>query len=352
MVRGKGKVERARLGLLCAAAALWGAAGQAASPVSGSLQPLRVALAAPDSLYHLPLIVADQLGYWRRLGLRLEWLAMPSGAQALAALQAGQVDVLSGAFEHALLSAAQGPAVQAFFMFSRTPQISLGISSRLQGPLGEGLLNVRERRIGITAADSGTHWVASQWVRQAGLPAQQAQFVNVGAGVAAVEALRSGQVDLLCNPDPQIIGLEQRGELLLLAETRSLSGTRKLFGGLVPGACLHSRLDVLTRQPSMLQTLCDGLAQALRWLQTAAPSDILRTVPMASWMGDRTVYLGAFERLRETFVTDGRIDEQAAALAWSQLLQGRGQGQQPLPAARERPFTNEFALRVRSRPAA
>ena len=349
----KAKVERSRLGLLLAVGAAWGTAGPAAAKVAGSsLLPVRVALTAPYSLYHLPLVLAEQLGFLHKSGLRLDWRVMPSGAQALAALQAGQADVLSGDFGHSLVSAAQGKPVQAFFMFSRTPQISLGISSRLQGPLSEGLLDLRERRIGITAPDSATHWVASQWVRQAGLPPEQAQYVSVGTSVAAVESLRSGQVDLLCNPDPQITGLEQRGDLLQLAETRSLIGTRKLFGGLVPGACLQSRTEVLVRQAPMVQALCDGLAQSLRWLQTAAPADILRAVPAAGWMGDRAVYLGALERLRETFVTDGLIDEKAAALAWS--LHGRWRGRAPHVLQPPRPltYTNEFALRARERQSA
>lgn len=361
----KHRVERTRLGLLLAAGGLWSTATQAAAgpaasvpsavspapavlpapPLSASgLRPVRVALAAPHSLYHLPLLLADQLGYFRYAGLQLEWRAMPSGAQALAALQAGQADVLSGAFEHSLHSTLQGLPVQSFFMFARTPQISLGISSRLQGLMNEGQLNWRELRVGITALDSGTHWVAAQWLLQAGLDPGQARFVEVGAGPAAAEALRTGQIDLLCNPDPQMNGLEQRGELRLLAETRSLSGTRKLFGGLVPGACLQSRLAVLMRQAPMVQALCDGLAQSLRWLQTAGPTDILRTVPAAGWMGDRAVYLGAFERLRETFVTDGRIDEKAVERAWEhhQRLHASGAAVQP---PRARPFTNEFALR-------
>jgi len=360
-------VERTRRVLLLAAGGLWAGArpavaaepapsvspaaaaapaGSPAQPQNASgLRPIRVALAAPHSLYHLPLLLADQLGYFRHAGLHLAWLALPSGAQALAALQAGQADVLSGAFEHSLHSAAQGLPVQAFFMFARTPQISLGISSRLQGPLSEGQLNLRELRVGITALASGTHGVAAQWLMQAGVAPDQARFVEVGAGPAAAEALRTGQIDVLCNPDPQMNGLEQRGDLRLLAETRSLSGTRKLFGGLVPGACLQSRLSVLMRQAPMVQALCDGLAQSLRWLQTAGPTDILRTVPSTGWMGDRAVYLGAFERLRETYVTDGRLDEQAVGLAWEhhQRLQGQRGG---LQAPRARPFTNEFALRA------
>ena len=348
------KVERIRLGLLLVPGALWGAGGRtlpAAAAATGALQTVRVALAAPHSLYHLPLVLADQLGYLRKAGLLLDWQVWPSGAQALSALQTGQADVLSGAFEHSLLSALQGTPVQAFFMFARTPQISLGISSRHHASHAHTVPHQATLRIGITAPDSATYWVARQWVDRQQLPYGQVRYVAVGAGVGAVEALRNGEVDLLCNPDPQMNGLEQRGELLLLAETRTLSGTRKLFGGLMPGPCLHSRLEVLMRQAPMVQALCNGLAQSLRWLQTAGPTDILRTVPSAGWMGDRAIYLGALERLRESFMTDGRIDEKAVDRAWVLLQRHRSDGRSAQPL-RARPYTNEFATSARGRSSA
>lgn len=342
-------VERARLGLLLAPGILWGAGVCTSSAAAANgLHTVRVALAAPHTLYHLPLVLADQLGYLRKAGVHLEWQVWPSGAQALSALQTGQADVLSGAFEHCLLSALQGTPVQAFFMFARTPQISLGISSRIQGVTAEAVPNLSRLRIGITAQDSATHWVARQWVDRQQLEPGRVRYVAVGAGVGAVDALRNSEVDVLCNPDPQMNGLEQRGELLLLAETRSLSGTRKLFGGLVPGPCLHSRLDWILRQSAMVQAMCNGLAQSLRWLQTAGPTDILRTVPAAGWMGDRAVYLGALEHLRESFMSDGRIDEKAVERAWA-LLQRHRSESLTVQTLRARPFTNAFAINAHGR---
>jgi NitT/TauT family transport system substrate-binding protein len=315
--------------------------------VQASVQRIRVALAARFSLFHLPLTLADQLGYLRRAGWAVDWLPLESGAQALAHLQSGQADVLSGSFDHAFATADKGPAPQAFFMFARTPQISLGLSTRLS-MLAQGTPALRGSRIGISARNSGTHWVASQWVYRAGLLPDEVQYIEVGAGATAVEALRSGQIDLLCNPEPQMTGLELRGELVLVAETRSLSGTRKLFGGLVPGSCLLTLPETLQRQTPMIQALCDGMVMALKWLRTAGPTDILRTVPSPYWMGDRAVYLGALERLREAFFTDGQIDGEAVMLAWRHhqklLVQGR-----VLSAPPGRTYTNEFAQKARQR---
>jgi len=340
------KVERTRVGLLLAAGGWLAQPAAALSQTLGGTQRVRIALSARQSLYHLPLILAEQLGYFRKGGLSIEWLPFEAGAQALAAVHAGQADVMSGAFEHVLVRSERAP-LQAFVMFARTPQISLGLSTR-RSPVDQGVAALRGSRIGISARQSATYWVASQWVRRAGLDVQDVSYLEVGTSAVAVEALRSGQIDLLCNPDPQMNGLEQRGEVVLLAETRTLTGTRKLFGSAMPGGCLLAPVDGLMRQPELVQALTDGVVLALKWLRTAGPIDILKTVPSPYWIGDRAVYLGAFERLRETFFTDGQIDDEAAQATWRHHQRFTAALREPNPAL-PRVFTNEFALRSRQR---
>ena len=341
------RVERTRLGLLLAAGCTLVTPAAALSTTSGGGHRVRVALAARHSLYHLPLVLAEQLGYFRKAGLTLEWLPMDAGAQALSAVQTGQADVMSGAFEHVFMRSDRLP-VQAFVMFARTPQLSLGLSTR-RSPFESNEVALRGSRIGISARQSGTHWVASQWVRRAGLDPQDISYVEVGTSGMALEALRSGQVDLLCQPDPQINGLEQRGEVVLLAETRTLSGTRKLFGSAMPGGCLLASPEGLMRHPELAQALTDGVVLALRWLRTAGPIDLLKTMPSPYWIGDRTVYLGAFERLRESFSTDGQIDQEAALASWRLHQSMAGSGRDTGIGLLARAFTNEFAARSRQR---
>jgi hypothetical protein len=59
-----------------------------------------LALAASQSLYHLPLTLADRLGFFRQAGVQLEWLPQESGAKALRMALTGQADVVAGAYEH------------------------------------------------------------------------------------------------------------------------------------------------------------------------------------------------------------------------------------------------------------
>ena len=319
----------------------------AVEPLRGA-QRVTLALAARQSLYHLPLTLADQLGFFRQAGLSVEWLAHESGAKALASVLQGQADVLAGAFDHLFGLHHKGLNYQAFVQMGRTPQVSLGVASRLEL---RSVMALKGARLGITSLNSSTHWMACQWLLQNGLLPEDVVFVEVGSSAAVVESLRSGAIDALCNPDPVMHWLEQKNEIRVMGETRSLMATRKVMGGPVPGSCLLARADFLQRQPDVAQALSDAVVHALKWLQTAGLTDILKTVPAQHWLGDRAIYLGAFEKLRESYALDGLIAGDAVLNAWRAHARLPGR----LSSARlsvGQTFTNTFAMKSKNRFAA
>lgn len=312
-----------------------------ASEAGRALPRVRLALAASQSLYHLPLTLADRLGFFRQAGVQVEWLPQESGAKALRMALSGQADVVAGAYEHLFGLHLKGLNYQSFVQMSRTPQVSLGGSMR-GGMAWRSGADIRGLRLGISALDSTTHWTAGQWLLRQGLAAEDVVFVPVGSSQGVIEALRSGSIDALCNPDPVMHWLEQKNDIRLLGDARTLQGTRQLMGGSVPGASLLAHADFLQQHPDRVQALSDGVVQALKWLQTAGLTDILRTVPASHWMGDRAIYLGAFEKLRESYAVNGMVRVEDVTHAWrvhAKLIGAFG----PKQIVPERTFTNAFA---------
>jgi len=308
---------------------------------------ISIALPARLSLYHLPLTLAEQLGYFRQAGLVVDWLPHESGGKAVASVVQGQADVAVGAFEHLFGLHHKGLNFQSFAQISRTPQVSLGVATRHALPM-RSVMDLKGTRVGITGLDSCTHWMTCQWLLQNGLLPEDVVFVEVGSSAQVLEALRTGVIDALCNPDPVMYWLEQKNEIRLVGDARSLMATRKVMGGAVPGACLFARTEVLQRQADGIQALTDGVVHALKWLQTAGLTDILKTVPSHHWLGDRAVYLGAFEKLRESYAVDGEIQGDAVLNAWrafSRLPRTGASGRLAL----ERTFTNTFVTKSRQR---
>ncbi len=306
-----------------------------------------IALAARQSLYHLPLTLAEQLGYFRQLGLAVDWISQEGGAKALASALSGQADVVAGAFEHLFGLQQKGLAYQGFVQIGRAPQVALGVSMR-KGAAMRSVMELRGARIGVSALDSSTHWMACQWLLQHGLLPEDVTFVEVGASAHVAEVLRQGAIDALCNPDPVMHALEQKNEIRILGDARTMAATRKVMTGDVPGACLFARTDYLQRQPEVAQALSDGVIHALKWLQTAGLTDILKNVPPAHWLGDRAIYLGAFEKLRESYAMDGLFDAHAVLNAWRAHARLMGYGPMNRQAL-DRIYTNNFAGKSKSR---
>ena len=170
--------------------------------------------------------------------------------------------------------------------------------------------------------------------------------MEVGTSASALGALWEGQVDALCNPDPVMHWLEQRGEIRLISEARTLSGVQQVVGGILPGGCLMAREEFLLRHPQVATVLASGVVQALRWLQTAGPTDLFKAVPVAPWIGDRAVYLGALDKLRDAYARDGQIQEEAVFNAW----RAHARVASHAPSHRHllaRTFTNAFVARAK-----
>ena len=315
------------------------------------LHKVRLGVSMRGTLAHFPLMLADQMGYFRPLGMQIEWHDFDSDAQAQQALVSGSVDVVSADFEQVLELNEQGHKVKAFVLQGRTPQISLGIALR-KLPAFQGITDLRRFKIGIADWGSPSHAMARLWCLQAGLPARENPFVVVGPMSAAMENLRSGVVDALCHNDPLMSWLEYKSDVRVVAETRTLHGAQLWMGGACAAACLFAKNDWLQHKPELAQGLSDGVVRALKWLMTAGPTDLLKSVPPTPWMGDRAFYLGTVDKVRESFSLDGGFSEELLLTAWRSRALRLGGSPRPSGADRsalQTAYTNEMVQKSKKR---
>lgn len=312
-----------------------------------SLGRVTVAVGGQGLLYHLPLALADSLGFFRSQGLEVVTRDFPAGARALQAVHDGAADVFSGAFEHALRAHARGRPVRSLVLQGRAPQLALGVSTRAL-PAYKDFSDLAGRRVGVSSIGSSTHLAASLVVLRAGLSLQDVTFVGVGAAGNAMNAFRSGQVHALCHADPVMTRLEQTADMRIVGDLRSLKATQEVFGGAMPGGSLCVPQAFVQKQPAQAQALVNGIVHALKWLQTAAPADLMKTVPAAYLMGDRGAYLAAFNRVRETYSTHGQMPDDGPATAHrvlSRVLPGFAETKLDI----SRTYTNDFVRKARQK---
>jgi NitT/TauT family transport system substrate-binding protein len=328
------------------------AAASLAAPslrAQGKLEKSKVAIAVGGkaAFYYLPLTIAEQLGYFKAEGLDVEISDFAGGARALQALVGGSADVVSGAYEHTINMQSKNQFIQSIVLMGRAPQIAMGVSTKTM-PNYRALTDLRGKKIGVSAPGSSTNMVANLVLSRAGLKASDVSFVGVGTSAGALSALRSGQIDAMSNTDPVMTMLEQKGEVKIISDTRTLKGTLEVFGGPMPAACFYTHSEFVQKNPNTCQALANAIVHGLKWLQTAGPSDIIKTVPEGYLLGDRALYLASFNKVREAIAVDGIMSDEGPKTA----LRALTSFDPNIKADRielAKTYTNEFARRAKDK---
>ena len=273
-----------------------------------------IAVGGKAAFYYLPLTIAEQLGYFKAEGLNVEISDFAGAEHALQALMSGSADVVSGAYEHTINMQGKNHFIQAFVLQGRAPQIAVGVSIRAL-PNYRTPIDLKGKKIGVSARGSSTNMVADLVLSRGGIKAGDVSYVGVGTSAGALVALRSGQIDAMSNTDPVMTMLEQKGDVKIIGDTRTLKGTQDVFGGPMPAACFYSHAEFVQKNPNTCQAMANAIVRGLKWLQTAGPSDIIKTVPEAYLLGDRALYLASFDKVREAISLDGILSEDGARTA-------------------------------------
>ena len=299
------------------------------------------------AFYYLPLTISEQLGYFKAEGLEVDISDFAGGARALQAVVGGSADVCSGAFEHTINLQSKNQMFQAFVLQGRAPQIAFGVSTK-NLPGYRSIADLRGKKIGVSAPGSSTNMMANLVLSRGGLKPGDVSFIGVGTAAGALTALRSGQIDAMSNTDPVMTMLEQKGEVKIISDTRTLKGTAEVFGGPMPAACLYAPTEFVQKNPNTCQALANAIVHGLKWLQTAGPGDIIKTVPENYLLGDRALYLASFNKVRESISIDGLIPEEGVRTALKALVSF-----DPSIKADKidlaKTYTNEFARRAKER---
>lgn len=319
-----------------------------ATPVPrNTLGSVVMAVENRSSFCYLPLTIAERMGYFAAEGIDVQLREFSEPGQALQALLGGAAHLVSGPYSNTINLQMRGQEIQSIVLQGRTPQIVLGVSQQTMAHYRQ-LRDLRGRRIAVTELGSASHRIARLLLARAGLGPQDVAYQAFPSASATVDAFRSGRVDAICYTDPLVTQLEQAGELRVVADTRTLRGNAEVFGGPLPAGCISASTDFVANRPRQCQAMADAMVHALKWLQTAGPSDLIKTVPEAYFRGDRALYLAAFARARESWAPDGLMPE-AGPKTTVRLLAHFDDTPQLQRVNLERTFTNAFALKAKAR---
>lgn len=308
---------------------------------------VHLAVGGKAALYYLPLTIAEQLGYFKQEGLELKISDFAGGAQALRTVVGGSADVVSGAYEHTINMQAQKQSLIAFVEMGRLPQISVGIATARAAGY-KSPKDLKGLKIGVSAPGSSTNILFNYFISRDGLKPSDVSIIGVGTGAGAIAAMKNGQIDAISNADPIMTKLELDGAIKVIVDWRTVKGTEQTFGGQLPAATLYAPAKFVRENPNTVQALTNAIVRANKWLAAASATDVLRVVPEAYLLGDRALYLFAFDKVKEAFSRDGLISE-AGAKATLKVLADYNPKIVPAEIRLADTYTNEFVKKANAK---
>ncbi len=305
---------------------------------------VHIAVGGRSALYYLPLTLCERLGYFKDEGLNVRISDFPGGTRSLQAVVGGSADVVSGAYEHTINMQARGQMFRAFVLSGAAPQISVGIVSSRAASY-KSPKDLKGLKVGVSAPGSSTNMVANYLLAKGGLKPTDVSIIGIGAGAGVIAAVEQGRVDVVSQTDPAMTILEKEGKIKIIAETRTPAGTEKLFGGPMPAASLYAPVDFLKKYPNTVQALTNAMVRTLLWLQEASPQQVLATVPEDYLLGNKAMYLFAFNNVKPAFSKDGLFSE-AGAKTTLKAIASFNPDVKPEKIDTSQTYTNEFVKKA------
>ena len=303
-----------------------------------------IAVGGKNLYYYLPMAIADWRGFFRDEGLDVKVVDFQGGSRSLQAVIGGSADVVSGAFEHTLSMQAKRQAMRAFVLQDRAPQVVMAVNKKTMKNY-RTLTDLKGKKLGVTAPGSSSHVIANYVLASAGMKPTDVSVIGIGSGAGAIAAVRSGQVDAFVGLDPVIATLEKDGLIEIVADTRNVAESDKLFNGPMVAGCLYAPEAFIKANSVTVQKLTNAIVRADRWLATATPEELTKYVPEQAFLGSKEIYIRGFLHNRPAFSPDGRFPEGCAQIA-AQAISNVKPELKNFKFRYDEVFTNEFVDRV------
>jgi NitT/TauT family transport system substrate-binding protein len=204
-------------------------------------------------------------------------------------------------------------------------------------------------KIGVTAPGSSTHFMAQHLLVKHGRNRDDASFIGIGASASAVAAVKRGEIDAIVNVDPVIGLLESEDLIKVVADTRTVAGTRAVFGGAYPAAVLYATSAFVEKNPRTVQALVSAFVRGLQWIAGHSPEQVSDLMPPDYALGNKAVYVQSIKNSLPTFSRDGRFDREAGETAYAVLKAfdpAVGGAKIDVPAT----YTNAFVEKAKTGP--
>lgn len=194
-----------------------------------------------------PLTFARKLGYFDAENISLEVQVLTGSGVIIPQLLAGTAQAAYASLEPIIISRQPNkPNFPIRFIYNYMPRSIWEFAVLRDGPI-RTLADLKGKTIGVLALSAGNLYMVRAMLQDAGVAWSDVKLQSVGTGVAAFEALRSGQIQALNLFDTAHVRLEQSGTAIRRLPVAPRFQELSSHGILVTDALLASKPDLLAR---------------------------------------------------------------------------------------------------------
>ena len=331
------------VGIVAILAAACGETSQSSS-TPGTVTPadLKIIVGGLNKQIYLPNMLTKVLGYFDEQKLNVTFVDEGSGQASEEEVVAGNVDAGSGAYSHPVELNALGKKIETICQFGVAPGEAEMVDAKKAGSI-KSANDLKGKNLGVTSIGSGTHTITLAILGKAGIPADQAHFVAVGAGNTFIAAIQQQTIDAGMTTEPTISRLVTTGVGKVLIDLRTPETTRAALGGDYPFIGIFVKNDWASSNKGAAQRLVNAYTKTMKWIHSHSAAEITDKMPAEYYSSlGKDLYVTALQGSLAMFNTDCKMPASGpqTVLNIEQTYVASFKGK---TANLSETFTNEFA---------
>src|SRR5438105_5135586 len=305
-MHGRSRKAFAAVGPMVALSACGGTSNNAGAGSSTQSVDIKMMVGGLNKQIYLPNMLAKQLGYFDAEKINVTLVDEGSGQGTELEVVAGNVDAGSGSYSHPVELNALGKKIETICQFGIAPGEAEMVASKKASSITSAA-DLKGKNLGVTDIGSGTHTLTMALLGKAGVSADQAKYVAVGAGDTFIAAIKNGTIDAGMTTEPTITRLLQTGDAKVLIDLRTPESTRAALGGDYPFIGIFAKNDWVSSHKDVAQRLVNVYVKTLKWMKAHSAAEIAAKMPADYLVPSKDLYVTALQNQLSIFGTDCKM---------------------------------------------
>lgn len=246
--------------------------------------------------YHLPVLAAEEKGFWKQNGLEVEWVPFAGTTPAFQGIASGSVPIALIPAIGGLIAAAGGvPAMIVSDLYTGGWFVWVRTDSRLKE-----MKDLKGAKIGVPRMGGAGHAYGQAVGKALGIE-KELKFVGAGGFAEELAGLKAGAFDAVVEPMTEMITLKERGEVREIGNVLDFLPKKWL------DHAVFAQKEFVKKNPDTVKRTIKAILQAIDFVDKNPrwSMDKMKAVAGYSEKGADTIYR------QRGFSATGKIDREA-----------------------------------------